>query len=63
MLGRWLVANRGAFYGSYQSIEASSMRKAYDIISLLDEIEQAFWVTKQEADSLTHAGEMYEKEV
>lgn len=38
---------------------AQAVRNAESIISLLEEIEQAYWVQKQEMDSLTHVGEKY----
>lgn len=35
------------------------LKWATEIISLLDEIEQAYWIAREEADSQTHIGETY----
>ena len=54
LLGRWLVANK-----LYIGQHGNSVVDATSIITLLDEIEQAYYTSKEIADAETHAYERY----
>lgn len=56
LLSKWLFN-----YPNMMDSTAEAAKMATSILSLLDEIEQAYWVTRQEADGQTHCMESYDK--
>ena len=59
LLGKWITDNGLANCINKEHADIQGINNAIAIISLLNDVEQSYWITREEADFQTHCSEVY----